>query len=345
MLVLPVIMMCVLSILSLNLIAAEQSEYFRKPIPYSPEWGPQTISYSTIPKLYEYFRTYTPYRLSFQSIWLVANVMDDQGNKYNLLRMYDAESTSMVMASQEVPGLDSKAKPIFKPGEMYMGRIFHEIDEEKGHIYVQPLTHVGPPFSIVIRPQHYIWKDANGKIDLEFSALAPAIEFYIPGKREDALYRSEQCFVKGTLNGKPVIGWGDLDMSWGPQGIGFTQGKIYKLLEQHWVVFLNIFEDGTKEGGVFVDGLDQCKVGYYYKDGKGQVGRNTTFDIKYTEDGFPKAATIKMDDLTLQYTTESRVAKAEALVSWASGRMINQKETRKPVKTFSWFEFFPKGKE
>ncbi len=323
-------------------IAGEQAGFTRKHVEYTPEWGSQTIITKTKPELHEYFRTYTPHRLDFQCIWMVANVMDDDGNKYNLLRMYSRESSSMVLASREVPGLDSSAEQVLEHGSMYLGRIYHEMDEENGLILVKPLIPRGPAFRIEIRPQHHVWKDADGKIDLEFEALAPAVAFYTPGEWEDAMYRSEQCFVKGTLNGKPVSGWGNLDMSWGPSGVGFTQSKIYKLMEQHWMVFLNIYEDGTREGGVFVNGLDQMKVGYYYKNGEGRIGEKTTFDVIFTDDGFPKEATVQMDDMTFQFTTESRIAKAEAYVSWASGRVVNKAEKRKPVKTFSWFEFFPK---
>lgn len=336
---------CVLLIFPFILSAQERPEFTRKPISYSPEWGSETLSYTHTPKLIEYYRTYSPHGLTFQSAWIVANVMDENGQKYNLLRKYETASTAMTLASIEVPGLKSRAKPIFKPGDMFLGRTFHEMDDKKGSILVKPFSPGRAAFTITINPQRVVWKDANGRIDLTFNALGPALEYYAPGRLEDAMYRSEPHWVEGTVNGKPVSGFGVFDFSWGPVGVGFVQGKIYKLLEECWIVWLNLFADGSKECGIFVDGVDQFEAFYYNKDGKARVTRNNKLEMTYTADGFIKGATITMDDLKFKYTTESRVMQVPTtLVAWASGRMINVNDPRKPVKSFAWLEFFPKGK-
>ncbi len=268
--------------------------------------------------------------------------MDEEGNKYNLYRQYDAGNSTSVMASLEVPGLDSMAKPAFDQKKMYKGRIYHEMDKEKGFILVKPDLGAQESFSVTITTKDVHWKDANGRIDVKFTAPAQHLHFVCPGKLEDAGYRSLQCVVEGTVDGKKVIGWGNLDTGYGPPGVVFTQGKIYNLLEEQWCVFLNIYEDGSKEGGIFINGVDQFRVGYYYKDSKSWASRNCSFDVEYTEDNFIKGATMKMDELSFKFTTESRIMQLPVKLAWASGNVKKLDESRTPVKSFAWFEFFPK---
>jgi hypothetical protein len=323
----------------------EHLKFTRKAAAYTPELGSDTVSYLNTPKLIEYFRTYSPHGLSFQSLWVVANVMDEAGTKYNLMREYKTTDTTMTLASVEVPGLHATAKPLFKPGDMFHGRILHELDEENGLIFVRPFLPGKAAFSIIIRPQQILWKDAGDRIDLTFNALGPALQYYTPGRPEDAMYRSEPCYVEGTVDGKKVSGFGVIDNAWGSTGVGFIQGKIYRLLEEYWIVWLNIFEDGSKECGVFIDGIDRFEAFYYNRNGKARVTRHNTLVPDYTDDGFMKSATITMDDLTFEFTTESRIMQVQSHVSWASGRVLNNKDSRKPVKSFAWFEFFPKSKK
>jgi hypothetical protein len=321
----------------------EHLEFTRERKVYTPALGSQTIVYTNTPTLKEYFRTYSPHGMAFQSIWVVANVMDDTGKKYNLLRQYKTEDTTMTMASREIPGLDARAEPLFEPGAMLHGRIFHEMDEENNVILVKPFLPNSTAYRVLIRPQHIEWQDADGRIDLTFDALGPALEYYCPGHLEDALYRSEPHYVTGTVNGKKVSGFGVIDAAWGSVGVGFLQGKIYQVLEENWIVWLNIYEDGSKECGIFINGLDRFEAFYYNKNGQAQVTRRNKMVPEFTEDGFIRGAEITMDDLTFEFVSESRIMQMQSFVTWASGRIINKKEKRKPVRSFAWYEFFPKG--
>jgi hypothetical protein len=322
----------------------EHLKFTRKPKVYSPQLGSETVVYLHTPKLRDYFRTYTPYGLAFQSIWVVANVMDDDGQKYNLLREYKTTDTTLTMASKEVPGLESRAEPLFEPGAMLHGRIFHEIDEENGMIMVRPFLPNSTAYSVVIQPQKIAWKDAGGRIDLQFEALGPAMEYHCPGLLEDAMYRSEPHFVTGTVNGKKVSGFGVIDAAWGTPGVGFLQGKIFQVLEENWIVWLNIYDDGTKECGVFLNGVDRFEAFYYNKNGQAKITRHNRFKPHFTPDGFIRGADITMDDLSFEFVTESRIMQMQSFVSWASGRIVNKQEQRKPVRSFAWYEFFPKKK-
>lgn len=319
-------------------------EFTRKPRVYTPELGSQTITYVRTPGLKEYFRTYSPHGMAFQSLWVVANVMDEAGQKYNLMREYKTTDTTMTLASKEIFGANATAAPLFAPGEMLHGRIYQEIDEKNNLIFVKPFLPNSQAYSVVIRPQHIEWKDANGRIDLAFDVLGPALEYYCPGILEDAFYRSEPHFVTGTVDGKVVSGFGVIDAAWGTAGVGFLQGKIYEVLEENWIVWLNIYSNGTRECGIFINGVDQFEAFYYNRNGNAQVTRRNKLTSIPSEDGFIKGAIIEADDMRFEFVTESRIVQMATLVSWASGRVINKKEKEKPVKSFAWYEFFPKGK-
>jgi hypothetical protein len=186
------------------------------------------------------------------------------------------------------------------------------------------------------------WQDADGRVDLEFNALGPALEYYVPGLWEDDMYRSEPCRVVGTLNGEPVSGMGTLDAAWGPAGCDFTQSKIYRILEEYWLIWMNFYGDGTADSGIYVSGPDRFQACYYSQNGQAAVTRHNSLQVERNETGFPTGATLHMDDWTFQFTAESRVAQVASYVSWASGHVLNLAEKRTPVQSFAWFEFFPK---
>ena len=324
-----------------SVMAQDDLNVMRHPEKYIKEVGSKTFAYTNVPSLNEYYRTYRPHGLSFQSAWLVAYLIDETGQRYNLFRKFETASTALTAHSKQIPGVDAKSEPIFKPCEMYLGRTLNEIDEKNGFILVKPFHPGSQTFSIVIRPQHIHWKDADGRIDLEFKAIGPALEFYVPGKLEDAKYRSEPMSIKGTVDGNSVTGFGVFDYSWGPVGIGFVQGKIYKFLEKSWAVFFNVYEDDSLECGIFVHGIDEFNAFYFNKNGEARILHDNEFSITWTPDKFLKNAKYKTGGREFEFVTEARQAKVETtLVYWAEGRMVNLAESREPVKTFGVIEFF-----
>jgi hypothetical protein len=314
-------------------------------VTYTPEWGSRTLSSTRVPELHEYYRTFSPHGLTFQAAWLTMVLIDEAGQKYNIVREYKIDESTLMNACLLFNDLNKMAEPIFGPTDLYKGRISHELIKEEGHILVRPFSEKNAEdLYIKIQPQNIIYRDAGGRVDLKLKALAPALNFYCPGKLEDFFYQSEPHWVEGTLNGKPVKGFGLMDIAWGPGGVGFAQSKIYKILEETWLVWLNVYEDGTKEGGLYITGVDQFEVSYYHKDGTARVTDRNQFNLSLNDDGFPKSASFEMDDMKFQYTTEAWVMKAPTTwTAWASAKVINLKESRKPVQSLGVLEFFPKG--
>ena len=60
--------------------------------------------------------------MAFMVTYMVANVMDNQGNKYNLFREYKMFDTLNMHASLAIPDGITPAQPLFQPGETYLGK-------------------------------------------------------------------------------------------------------------------------------------------------------------------------------------------------------------------------------
>jgi hypothetical protein len=198
------------------------------------------------------------------------------------------------------------------------------------------------PFSVDIEPQHYHHTEAGGEVDLRFTALGPAMEYLCPGEVEDGLYASEFCEVEGTVQGTAVRGFGGMDIAWGPPGIGWTQSKIYTLLEEYWVVFVNEFEDGTREYGVAVDGTADFSVGFLVRNRVPRHIGGAEIAMQRSADGFPTAAAITLGTERYDFTTTARVAQIKGLMQWANGAMVQANGAAKARRRFAWIEYFAK---
>jgi hypothetical protein len=203
---------------------------------------------------------------------------------------------------------------------------------------------VQPPFApgafhVSIRPQHYQWKEADGELELDFRALGPALKYFCPGEREDALYTSEFCRVTGTLQGRPVKGFGGMDCAFGTPGVGWIQGKIYSRLEKYWIVWANRYEDESIEYGICFDGEGEFNLGFIVRDRTVSIS-DCTIRMEHFDDGFPRQAHISIGDDRYLFQATARVSRIKAFMQWANGRMNSERDERKAVERFSWLEFF-----
>lgn len=305
------------------------------------EWGADTIAYAHSPEIEESFRRYQPHGMAFMCTYMVANVMDRDGNKYNLLRQYKNFDTITTHASRSVPDGVTMAQPLFKAGEVYMSRCNNEMIDKKT-IQIQPYLVNPNLFTIVREAKRAQWMDVSGRIDLQYKSLGPALEFYVPGLVEDNMYRSEPYWVKGTIEGKDVQGFGVIDTAWGPAGTDWVQCKLFRYLEEYWVVWANLYEDDTVECGVYMDGVDTFGCGYFNQNEQLTVSRKSPAQVQWTPDNFLQSATFPVGEHQFEFTTEARVQQVPNYLSWASGRIQRVGETRQPKMSFAWFEYLPK---
>lgn len=307
----------------------------------SEQWGSDVIAYTHTPQADESYRTYQPHQLVYMCTFMVANVVDKDGVKYNLLRTYEASDSIIVHGSRAIPDGVTYAQELFKPGEMALIRINHEMID-KNTIQVTPYLADPNLVNIQRESQKAAWKDVSGRVDLQYKSLGPALEYYCPGLVEDDMYRSEPYWIKGTIDGKSVQGYGVIDTAWGPAGTDWVQSKIFRYLEENWVVWANVFEDDSIECGVFMSGVDHFGCGYYNQNGQALVSGRSDAQVTWTPDGFIQQAGFTVGGMPFEFIMDARIIHAPGYLSWASGSVHRIGDNRKPKMSFAWFEFLPK---
>ncbi len=307
---------------------------------FDERWGSRTLVRAYVPTAETYFRTHRPHGLAHQSTWLWASVADEQGHRYASTREFKVEATTLAGVSKLESDVSRDAARLYN--NLYLGIILHDLDAARGRVQVKSYPAKGTlAFSAEIQPQRYHHVEAGGEVDLNYVALGPAMQYLCPGEIEDGFYSSELCEVSGSVQGRPVRGWGGLDIAWGPPGIGWTQSKIYTLLEEYWVVFVNELDDGTREYGVAVDGAADFSVGFLVRNGVPVHVGDAAIAMHRNADGFPTAATISLGAERYDFVTTARVAAIKGLMQWASGEMVQRNGP--PVRNrFAWVEYFAK---
>jgi len=304
-------------------------------------WGDRTLVRPFTPGAETYQRTYRPHGLAHQSSWLWSCVAEEDGRQYAVTREFKAEASTLVMVSRLEPGVERDSPRLYN--NLYLGIILNDIDKGSGRVRVASYPAKGAQaFSVEIAPQSYRHTEADGEIDLTYRALGPAMQYFCPGGGEDALYASELCEVEGTVQGKPVRGFGGMDIAWGPPGIGWTQSKVYTRLEEYWVVFANEFEDGGCEYGVAVDGAGDFSVGFLVRDGRPVHAAGARIETNRDAGGFPRSAVIDLGEARYNFSTGARVAQIKGFMQWGNGEMIEAAAERKASRRFAWIEYFAK---
>ncbi len=308
-----------------------------------PKWGTQTLVRAFVPESRVYWRTYRPHGLAHQSTWVWACVCDEQGQQYAITREFKVEASTLAVISKLERGVERDSPRLY--ANLYLGIVEHDIDPASGRVSVRSYPSKGAlGFSVEIEPQRYRHSEAGGEVELEYRALGPALEYYCPGELEDGLYASELCSVEGTVRGARVRGFGGMDIAWGPPGIGWTQGKIYRLLEEYWVVFANEFADGGLEYGVAVDGAADFSVGFLVRDGYVVHAGRAEIQMERDAGGFPRQARIALGADRYEFRTAARVAQIKGLMQWASGEMARAGQPRAVRRRFAWIEYFARGR-
>ena len=303
---------------------------------YDESYGSRLLAEAFQPTLPWYFRTHTPHRLCYQGSWLWAGIQDEEGTRYACLREWKTEYSLNALISRLAPDPRASASRVYK--HLNLGIIRFEKDDDRQIIQVEPAFEPDA-FRITIKPQRFHWTEAGGELDLEFSALGPALKYLCPGEREDALYLSEFCRVRGSLQGKEVTGFGGIDCAYGTAGVGWLQSKIYRLLEKHWVVWANRYEDQSLEYGICIHGEADFHLGFVVRDGAVDIS-GCSVEMEHFEDGFPREARIALGQIPYRFRTTAQVSRIKGLMQWANGVMRPEGDARRTVETFGWLEFF-----
>lgn len=304
------------------------------------EVGAEVIgSYFTPQRIEEYYRTTERFGLTWDTGWIWGEVWTESGQRYTLCRGYEKASTNQILVCKLTDDLGRTSEKLYK--HLYMGPMYFEMsaDGEKVLLKSYPSKN---NMKIELGVGTYHWEEENGEIDLHFDRLGPAFRFLSPAAAtgEEVYYTSEVCRIEGVVQGEKVKGFGALDQAWLPPGVGWTQCKTYKYLQDYWIVFTNRYADGTIDYGISLYGAGNWNYGYYVDNGKATLSmENNRFDMTWAEEGYPKKASLKMGPVNLEWTVKSRMYEIKGNVIWAAGQMINLDKKEKPVESTSWVEF------
>ena len=303
---------------------------------FDTSYGSKVLADAFQPSLSYYFRTHTPHGLAYQGSWLWTGLVDEEGTRYACMREWKTEYSLNAMVSKLAADPLAPATRLYK--QLNMGIIMFERDDLRHAVQVSPAFEPDA-FRVTLQPQHFLWSDAGGELDLEFNTLGPALRYLCPGEKEDALYLSEFCRVTGSLQGKKVKGFGGIDCAFGTPGVGWLQSKIYRLLEKYWIVWANRYEDQSLEYGICIDGEADFHLGFVVRNGAVGIG-DCSINMENFEDGFPKGARIRIGEDSYTFRTTARISRIKGFMQWANGEMKREGEGKRIVETFSQLEFF-----
>jgi hypothetical protein len=312
---------------------------------YALEYGTATMARAFTPSLEDYWRITPMLGMIWDSGWPYARVTDKNGQSYFLCREYQKTCTNFNYVSKLQKGLESVSPSLFT--RPYIGAITFEQPEPGGVIQVKSNDMPGmqSKFQFEIEANHFHWLDVDGeggKIDLQFDALGPALQFVtLGGKiRQDMYYTSEICKVSGTILGEEVSGFGGLDQAWMPPGMSYLQGKTYHYLETYWIYFANRYADGSVDYGVLIHGAGNWNMSFYVDKGKSYISTENEFQRTWGDGGYPAEVNTKTPTHHLRFTCDSRTAPMpEFHVQWTTGKVINLAKKELPVESVSNIEY------
>jgi hypothetical protein len=285
--------------------------------------------------------------LGFQTAWLWAAVTaDDDGRRFALMREHNTASTVVYTGIEVAP--DVWAPPAVHrapaPGldRQYWGPLFYEQDGD-GHI-VRSTNHAYPALTARLAPDGHHWVE-HGWLDLTMRPLGHALRFVCPGPPDAFGITSQICRVTGTVEGAAVTGFGGLDRHYGEPGVGWTQSKGFRHLEQFWWVWAGLDADGRQEHGTAVAGPNEFAVGFFDRDGDEPVATNhLDHDIEWQErDGrrIPVAAGLRLGGRHFRFVANGNVSFPDPAlgIDWLHGGLFEDSGPRL-VAGFAWMEYF-----
>ncbi len=306
-------------------------------------YGTDTIISSFTPQsIEEYSRTTTRFGLGWDSAWIYCSLTSAGGQKYALMRGYEKTSSSLFMTNRLLEDTRGVSPRMYK--SLYIGpSFFDQVPGQKTlRVKSYPSKH---NFQIDLEAGRFHHQEENGNIDLFFESLGPACRFLIPGARikEDLYYTSELCSVKGKVEGEEVTGFGGLDQAWLPHGIGWAQSKCYLYFEEYWLVWANLYADGSVDYGIAGYGPGGWSLGYYVRDGRPYPSNDNSYKMEYADEGYPLKAEFKLGSNEFKWSCNCRLNEVKGHVLHVNGQMMNTAVKEKPVDGFSWIEFRPHG--
>jgi hypothetical protein len=286
-----------------------------------------------------FFRTTEFFGLSYDTTWISGEVVATDGERFAFCRGYEKASTNLMLSQKlNENDLSQKSEKLYK--RLYMGPMSFDMAEGKEMVELKSYPSKNS-FFINIELDRMHWREENGEIDLHYRPLKPAFHWVSPGAKtkEELYYFAQMNEINGKVQGKEVKGYGTIETAWLPPGIGWTQCKTYKYLQDYWIVFANRYADGTIEWGISQYGAGNWNCGFFVDNGKPYVSTDNEFNMKWSDVGYPLEGNLRMGPHKFKWVVKSRMFEIKGNVIWATGQMINLAKKESPTHRYSWIEF------
>jgi hypothetical protein len=167
--------------------------------------------------------------------------------------------------------------------------------------------------------------------DLTIRPVGTSLKFQIPGPPKNCGYTSTIGIPSGTINGSRIVkGYAGCDRAYGLPGNSFYRGKLHSILEEFWLVWGGIDEDGKGQHGHVAYGPGEFRFGVFERDGDDPISIYTdqidNFEIEWGDkDGKVRPAGSKISfgglDFEGEYTGSNALPGVDLMMDWVTGTM------------------------
>jgi hypothetical protein len=221
--------------------------------------------------------------------------------------------------------------------------------DETSFVIAAAQTPYSRPFRIEIRNDGFSWSEGD-LLSVEGRRLGLGYQWFTPNidERGGNLYAAQAFQAEGVVQGRGVRGYMSMDCFYGPTGQVYNSGPIFNAVEQAWVAFVNVYEDGSHENGGLCIGKGHWGFGVV-SDHHGPIVESTRADadVQLDEDGYVQVARYFVEDTEWEFTAVERgqmraMAKARGnAYHGQAGSVRRVGDLRTPLTSTAWIETMP----
>ena len=270
--------------------------------------------------------------MGFNMGWIWGHCTTEDGKPHMFARWLNQDEVVTYTWTISSPDLFSAAEIVAAavPGleKLYQGEVRWHLEPDQ--VAMRAYNPMYAPVDATFKPGEIRLIDGE-HFDLTIRPVGSTIKFHVPGPPAVIGYTSEIGVPSGTIGGSPIMGgYAGLDRSYGLAGHSFYRDKLHSILEEFWIVWGGLDEDGRGQHGHFATGPGGFCVGIFERDGDDPISVVTDtcdyFDIEWaTKDEAvrPQKARFAFGGFAFEgtFTGSNLLPGAEMNLDWVIGKM------------------------
>jgi hypothetical protein len=297
------------------------------------------------PSLAGSFPTTSYFGLVQEGLYLYGSFHDHEGHLYIIARKILPDVTPGLNIYTTLDGGNLK-RLSRRHGQRYAGLIGQEI-VGNAHVIQSKSTGGLPPFTCRRRLDGLDWIEGD-LLSIQARLVGGAgLQFLDIGPEGMGMYTSHIHYGEGTILNRHVRGFFGWDSWYYPPGVTWQTSQHYRELEVAWFTLGNLYEDGSMEIGQIAVGAK--KWGFALIGDRNQttiLTTDTDAEIEVKESGYPSRILYKIQGEEWEWRIhpqgEIPDIRSAGFDTYMTCEGICQRvgDTRKPVVTFGWIDFF-----